>query len=92
MGESLKKQNNFGKYQRVQRMINIKISEAFSTLSYEASCVLAGVRPIRLAIEEKVERTRQSGGATCHTKSARRNRHTEQGKHQPTYRSNIHRQ
>ena len=33
----------------------MKISKAFRTLSYEASCVLAGVRPIRLAIEEKVQ-------------------------------------
>ena len=36
-------------------MMNIKISEPFRTLSYEASCVLAGVRPIQLAIEEKVQ-------------------------------------
>ena len=28
--------------------------KAFRTLSYEASCVMAGVRSIRLAIEEKV--------------------------------------
>ena len=34
--------------------MNIKIAKAFRTLSFEASCVLAGVRPIRLAIEEKV--------------------------------------
>jgi len=35
-------------------MMNIKIAKAFRTLSYEASCVLARVRPIRLATEEKV--------------------------------------
>ena len=35
-------------------MVNIKIAKAFRTLSYEASCVLAGVRPTRLVIEEKV--------------------------------------
>jgi len=35
-------------------MTNIKIAKAFRTLSYEASCVLAGVRPIRLPVEEKV--------------------------------------
>jgi len=52
--KALTKQNNLRKYQHVQRMINIKIAKAFRTLSYEASCVLAGVRPIRLAIEEKV--------------------------------------
>ena len=47
------KQNNM-KYQRVQRMMNIKIAKAFRSLSYEASCVLAAVRPIHLAVEEKV--------------------------------------
>jgi len=35
-------------------MMNIKIAKAFRTLSYEASCVLAGVRPIQFAVEEKV--------------------------------------
>ena len=34
--------------------MNIKIAKAFRTLTYEASCVLAAVRPIRLAVEEKV--------------------------------------
>jgi len=45
---------NLRKYQRVQRKMNIKIAKTFRTLSYEASCLLAGVCPIRLAIEEKV--------------------------------------
>jgi len=35
-------------------MMNIKMPKAFRTLSYEASCVLAAVRPIRHAVEEKV--------------------------------------
>jgi len=35
-------------------MMNIKIAKAFRTLSYEASCVLAAIRPIQLAVEEKV--------------------------------------
>jgi hypothetical protein len=53
--KALTRQNNLRKYQRVQRMMmNIKITKAFRTLSYEASCVLAGIRPIRLAIEDKV--------------------------------------
>jgi len=34
--------------------MNIKITKAFKTLSYEASCVLAAIRPIQLAVEEKV--------------------------------------
>ena len=51
--KALTKQNNL-KYQRVQRMLNIIIAKAFRTLSYEAACVLAAVRPTRLAVEEKV--------------------------------------
>ena len=56
VGERLNKskQNNLRKNQRVQRMMDSKIAQTFRTLSYKASCVLAGVRPIRLAIEEKV--------------------------------------
>ena len=52
--KALRKQNILRKYQRVQRLKNIKIAKAFRTLSYEASCVLAAVRPIHLAVEEKV--------------------------------------
>jgi len=52
--KALTKQNNLKKYQRVQRMMNIKIAKAFRTLSYEASCVLAAIRPIQLAVEEKI--------------------------------------
>jgi len=53
--KALTKQNNLRKYHGVQRMMNIKIAKAFRTLSYEASCELAGVCPIQLAIEEKVQ-------------------------------------
>jgi len=52
--KAVTKQNNLMKYHRVQRTMNIKIAKAFRTLSYKASCVLAGVHPIRLAIEENV--------------------------------------
>jgi len=52
--KALTKQNNFRKSHGVQRMMNIKIAKAFRTLSYEASCVLAGVRPVRLAVEENI--------------------------------------
>lgn len=43
------------KYQRVQRLINIKISKANRTVSYEASCVLAAVKPINIKIQEILE-------------------------------------
>ena len=35
-------------------MMNIKIAKVFRTLSYETPCVLAAVRPIQLAVEEKI--------------------------------------
>jgi hypothetical protein len=37
-------------------MINIKIAEAYRTISFEASCVMAGVPHIGLVIEEKASR------------------------------------
>jgi hypothetical protein len=35
-------------------MINIKIAKAYRTISFDASCVIAGVPPIGIVIEEKV--------------------------------------
>jgi len=37
---------------RVQRLINIKIAKAFRTVSNEALCVLTGLTPITIKIEE----------------------------------------
>jgi len=39
--------------QRSQRLINIKIAKVYRTISYEASCLLAGVQPIGIEIEGK---------------------------------------
>jgi ribonuclease HI len=39
--------------QRVQRMINIKIGKAYRTISFEASCMMAGVPPIGIVIGKK---------------------------------------
>ena len=52
--ESIRKSKNFTKYKRIQRFINIKIAKAYRTLSYEASCVIARLRPIQVIIEQKV--------------------------------------
>jgi hypothetical protein len=52
--EAVAKQRNIRMLQRVQRIINIKIAKAYRTISFEASCVIAGVAPIGLVIEEKV--------------------------------------
>jgi len=49
------KNRNLTKYKRIQRLITIKTVRAYWTISYDASCVIAGVRPIQITIEEKVQ-------------------------------------
>ena len=51
--ETIKKQRLLRKIQSSQRLINIKIAKAYRTISYEASCLLAGVQPIGIEIEGK---------------------------------------
>jgi len=51
--QAASKTRNLVKLQRVQRLINIKISKAYRTVSFETSCVLAGVPPIGIVIEER---------------------------------------
>ena len=46
---------NLTKYKRIQRLMNIKIAKAYRTVSYEASCVIAEVRPIQITIEQQVQ-------------------------------------
>jgi ribonuclease HI len=50
--EAAVKQRNLRMLQRVQRMINIKIAKAYRTISFEASCMMTGVPPMRTVIEE----------------------------------------
>jgi len=35
--------------------MNIEIDKAYRTVSYDASCVIAGVKPIQIIIEQKVQ-------------------------------------
>jgi len=53
--EAIWKSKNLAKYKRIQRLINIKIAKAYRTVSYEASCVITGVRPIQITIEQKIQ-------------------------------------
>jgi hypothetical protein len=53
--EDIRKNRNLTKYKRIQRLINIKIAKAYRTISYDTSCVIAGVRPIQITIEQKVQ-------------------------------------
>jgi hypothetical protein len=41
--EAIWKNRNLTKYKRIQRLINIKMAKAYRTISYDASCVIAGV-------------------------------------------------
>jgi len=52
--ESLNKTKHLEEISVCEKIMYIIIAKAFRTLSYEASCVLAAVRPIRLAVEENV--------------------------------------
>ena len=53
--EAAGKHRNLCKLQRVQRLMTIKISKAYRTISYDASCVMAGVPPIAIVIAEKAK-------------------------------------
>jgi len=53
--EAIRKSKNLTKYKRMQRLMNIKIAKAYRTVSYDASCVIAGIQPIQITIDEKVQ-------------------------------------
>src|SRR5215510_10542330 len=53
--EAAGKHRNLHKLQRVQRLMNIKIAKAYRTISYSASCLIAGVPPIAIVIAEKAQ-------------------------------------
>jgi hypothetical protein len=60
--EAVSKQRLLRKIQSAQRLINIKIAKAYRTISYEASCVMAGVLPIGIVIVGKVELYKRKHG------------------------------
>ena len=53
--EVLEKECNRTVYNRMQRLINIKITKAFRTTSNEALCVLTGLTPIVIKAEEQAK-------------------------------------
>jgi len=52
--EVMRKSKNLTKYNGIQRLMNIKIAKTYRTVSYDASCVIAGIQPIQITIDEKV--------------------------------------
>jgi len=49
----LRKENYKARLLRVQRLINIKMAKAYLTVSNEARCVLTGMMPIDIKIEQE---------------------------------------
>jgi hypothetical protein len=51
----MEKEKYKNKVSRVQRLINIKMAKAYRTVSSEALCVITGMTPIHLKIEQAAE-------------------------------------
>ena len=49
---------------RVQRLINIKITKAYRTVSNEALCILTGLIPIAIKVEEAAQFYQLTRGST----------------------------
>jgi len=60
--EAITKHKYLHKLQSAQRLINIKIAKAYRTISFEASCVMAGVPPIGIVIDGKVQLYKRKHG------------------------------
>jgi hypothetical protein len=60
--EDITKQRFLRKMQSAQRLTNIKIAKAYRTISFEASCVMAGVPPIGIVIAGKVQLYKRKHG------------------------------
>jgi hypothetical protein len=51
---ALNKKRQSNKVTRIQRLIQIKIAKAYCTVSNEALCVITGITPIKIKINEAV--------------------------------------
>jgi len=51
--------------QSAQRLVNIKIAKVYRTISYKASCVMAGAPPIWIVIAWKVQLYKRKHGLEC---------------------------
>ena len=49
--DSLQRKSNASKLRRIQRMTNIKIAKAYRTTLHEALCVLTGISPVIIELE-----------------------------------------
>jgi hypothetical protein len=60
--EAVTKQRLLRKMQSALRLINIKIVKAYRTISFEASCVMAGVPPMGIVIAGKLQLYKRKHG------------------------------
>jgi len=51
----MQRKRNTAKIRRTQRLTNIKLAEAYRTTSYEALCVLTGIFPSKIELENKAK-------------------------------------
>jgi len=49
--DSLQRKSNASKLRRIQRLTNIKIAKVYRTTSHEALCVLTGIAPVIIELE-----------------------------------------
>ena len=62
--KAIEKGSYISKLVRVQRLINIKITKAYRTVSNEALCILTGLAPIVIKIEEAAQFYQLARGST----------------------------
>jgi len=62
--ESLQRKSNAAKIRRIQRLTNIKLAKTFRTTSYEALCVLTGINPITIELENMAKLNHITRGKT----------------------------
>jgi hypothetical protein len=53
--DAIKYEHNREKYIRVQRLINVRMTKAYRTTSSEALCMLTGITPLIIKLEEVVK-------------------------------------
>ena len=53
--KAMEKESYKSKLIRVQRLINIVMAKAYRTVSHKALCILTGMTPIEIKIEEAVQ-------------------------------------
>jgi len=50
--DAIRNQYNTKKYVKVQRIISLRIAKAYHTISHEALCILTGLTPIPIKVED----------------------------------------